>query len=100
MSKANVSVLLDKKIRSRDGVLVGRVRAVEIDLTNLSITGLRTETSRDLLERLSLSEPYITGGRMVTIAAKDVDRVEEDVILGVDALDLAKLDFGKLDSMT
>jgi sporulation protein YlmC with PRC-barrel domain len=99
MSRVNVSVLLDKKIRSRDGLLVGRVRGVEIDLASLHVTGLETEASRDLLDRLNLGGPSITGGRMVMIAASDVDRIEADILLKVDALDLAKLRFGKVDSI-
>ena len=97
--RADANTLIDKKIRSKDGLLVGHVRRLEVDLQTLQITGFKMETSRDLLERLSLAEPAITGGRVVMLNTDDVDHVEEEVILKIDALDLAKLNFGKLDSV-
>ncbi len=84
--------LLNKKIRSKDNVLVGTVDQLEIDLATWQVKALKVEASRDLLEKLSLDEPNVMGGRIVYIDTMDVDRVEEDAIhLKVDALDLAKL---------
>ncbi len=99
MSRVDASKLLNKKIRSKDGMLVGEVRGVEIDMATLRFTGLKCETSRDLLERLNLSEPAVTGGRIVIISTDDVESIADEVELKVDALDLAKLNFRKLDSI-
>ncbi len=96
MSRVDASKLLDKKIRSKDGMVVGEVRGVEVDVRTLRITGLKCEASRDLLERLSLSEPAVTGGRITMINAEDVESIDEEVLLKDDALDLAKLNFRKL----
>jgi sporulation protein YlmC with PRC-barrel domain len=99
MSRVDATKLLNKKIRSKDGMLVGYVRGIEIDLASLRFTGIKCETSRDLLERLSLSEPAVTGGRMTIINTDDVEAIDDEVTLKVDALDLARLNFRKLDSI-
>lgn len=84
--------LLNKKIRSKDGVLVGIVDQLEIDVSTWLVKALKVEAARDLMEKLALDEPSVTGGRVVYVDTMDVDRVEDDAIhLKIDAMQLAKL---------
>jgi sporulation protein YlmC with PRC-barrel domain len=98
MNTIDTSELLKKRVRAKDGMLVGRITRIEADLESFRITGLRCEASRDILERLALDEPSITGGRTVYIDTTDIAHVGEEVHLKVEALDLAKLNYRKLGS--
>ncbi len=84
--------LVNKSVKSKDGMIVGAIDQLEIDVATWQIKALKMEASRALLERLDLDEPSVTGGRTVYVDTMDVASVDEDhVHLKIDAVDLAKL---------
>jgi sporulation protein YlmC with PRC-barrel domain len=84
--------LVDRPVRSKDGMVVGTVEELEVDVASWQVKSIKMEASRALLERLQLEGPSVTGGRTVYVDTTDIASVEDDGLhLGLDAIDLARL---------
>jgi len=83
--------LLGKKVRAKDGLLVGKVDDIEVDVGSWNVKSLHIEASRAALEALHLDEPSVTGGRPMVLEVEHIEEIGDEITLVEDLTSLPRL---------
>jgi len=75
-----VGDIIGKDVITQDGVDMGEVKDLDVDVGSWRVTGVVVKLNRDVLERLHMRRPML-GTQEILVATADVTGVSDRVVL-------------------